>query len=134
MKKTVILFLFLTPYLAFAQLYQGPASGSVTTGVTINTNNFTMNRGGDKISPFVKMPRNKIPYKPSSSEYNNTAPLAPEGSNYFMDKTITQPNRGSETDEPVLLKKFQAFLDPGGYIPPDPYAAAGPMHVVAADN
>ncbi len=134
MKKTVILFLFLTPYLAFAQLYQGPASGSVTTGVTINTNNFTMNRGGDKISPFVKMPRNKIPFKPSSSEYNNTAPLAPEGSNYFMDKTITQPNRGSETDEPVLLKKFQAFLDPGGYIPPDPYAAAGPMHVVAADN
>jgi hypothetical protein len=134
MQKIKILILLLLPFTAFGQLAQGPANGSVSTGVTINTNNFLMNRGGDKISPMVKMPRNKIPYKPTSSEFNVTAPTAPEGSNLFPDNTVAKIDRGSETDEPVLLKKFQAFLDPGGYIPPDPYAAAGPMHVVACDN
>lgn len=132
MKKLIFLFL-LAPYLAFGQLHQGPAVGSVTTGVTVNTNNFTMNRGGEKISPFVKNPRNKIPFKPSPSSMNTVSPLAPEGANLFPDKTVLN-QRGSETDEPVLLKKFQAFLDPGGYIPPDPYAAAGPSQVMAADN
>lgn len=134
MQKIKILILLLLPFAAFGQLAQGPAAGSVSTGVTINTNNFLMNRGGDKISPLVKMPRNKISFKPYSSELNVTAPSAPEGANLFPDYTAANIDRGFETDEPVLLKKFQAFLDPGGYIPPDPYAAAGPMHVVACDN
>lgn len=134
MQKIKILIFLLLPVALFGQLAQGPAAGSVSSGVTINTNNFLMNRGGDKISPMVKNPRNKISFKPYSSENNVTPSSAPEGTNLFTDNTVAQIDRGSETDEPVLLKKFQAFLDPGGYIPPDPYAAAGPMHVVGCDN
>ncbi len=139
MRIIKIIFLLLVsiltlPYLAYGQLYQGPASGTVTSGVTINTNNFLMNRGGDELSPYVKRnPRNKIPNKSLPSYLDNTSPAAFEGANLFKDKTVIG-ERGSGTDEPVLLPKFQAFLDPGGYIPPDPYAAAGPMHVSACDN
>jgi len=133
--KTILFLIILSPCIAFAQLYQGPAAGSIPTGVTVNTANFVMDFGGDRLSPFVKRnPRNKIQFKPASAELNVTPPAAPEGSNYFQDKTVLNKDNNGQTDEPVLLKKFQAFLDPGGYIPPDPYMAAGPNQIIACDN
>lgn len=131
MKNILILIALLISINAYSQLYQGPAEGSVPSGVIVSTENFGDNLSGDNISPFVRKPlRNKIPFKPYSDDLNKVLPSAEEGSNYFNDPR-------SETEDgpdPIIFKSYQGFLDPGSYIPPDQYIAAGPTHIIGTDN
>ncbi|MCX6157618.1 MAG: T9SS type A sorting domain-containing protein [Ignavibacteriae bacterium] len=131
MKKLLLLLLLLSN-VGWAQLYQGPASGSVTNGVIVSTGSYLNNLSGDPINPYVrKKLRNKINFKPYSDELNTVAPKAPAGSNYMND-----PLAGLQTDapDPTVFKSFQGFSDPGSYIPPDLYLAVGPTHVIGVDN
>jgi hypothetical protein len=59
---------------------------------------------------------------------NQIAPAAPLGSNY------TEDNSDGLNPQPLLLKSFPGAQDPGNYIPPDTYIAAGPTHVMGVDN
>lgn len=116
----------------FSQLYQGPATGSVPSGQIINTINM-MNMLGEPLPPSVQLPpRNKYPIPKLPDYLNKTAPSAPEGSNYFQDPSVNKNPK--DNNDPILIKSFQGFLDPGNYIPPDQYVAAGPQHIVAVDN
>lgn len=116
----------------WAQLYQGPASGSVPSGVIVTTGAFLDMYSGEKLSPYVrKKLRNKINFTPYPDELNTVLPKAPAGSNYMND-----PLAGVQSDspEPTVFKSFQGFNDPGTYIPPDLYIAVGPTHVIGVDN
>lgn len=116
---------------SFSQLYQGPATGSVPNGVTVSTDNFLGILSPNPLPPTVRLPlRNKIPIEKLPDGMNKTLPSAPEGSNFFSD-----PGADNLSEvEPVLVKSFQGFNDPGNYIPPDQYIAAGPTHIMAVDN
>ena len=111
-----------------AQLYQGPANGSVPTGVIVNIETFLLDMSGENISPYVKRPRNEVEIK-KLPDYLNTIPSAgPEGSNY------TEMNTVNVNNPPLLLKKFPGAQDAGVTIPPDTYLAAGPTHIMGVDN
>jgi len=131
MKKILFLLLVISN-VGWAQLYQGPASGSVPGGVIVTTGASFDMYTGDKLSPYVRRKlRNKINFKPYPDYLNKVAPKAPEGLNYMND-----PLAGNQTDspDPTIFKSFQGFLDPGSYIPPDLYMAVGPTHVIGVDN
>lgn len=116
---------------SYSQLYQGPATGSVPNGVTVSTDNFMGILSPNPLPPTVRLPlRNKIPIEKLPDGMNKTFPSAPEGSNFFSDPGADNPSEF----EPVLVKSFQGFNDPGNYIPPDQYIAAGPTHIMAVDN
>lgn len=126
--------LFVLSIKAFSQLYQGPATGSVTYGVTVSTDNFIGLYEPQPIPPTIQRPvRNKIPFEKYPDGMNKTPSSAPEGANYFIDPSGKIPYNLNEP-EPVVIKSFQGFLDPGNYIPPDQYIAVGPTHIIAVDN
>lgn len=128
---SILLFIFKAG--TFSQLYQGPANGSVPSGVTQTTNNFDNwgDLSGEKLSPYVKKPRNKTDSPQLLPDWmNRITPKAPLGSNFIEDFGVKDNNDANS----LILKSFQGFNDPGSYIPPDPYLAAGPTHVVGTDN
>ena len=136
MKKNLLILLsfFLFINVSYGQLYQGPANGSVPNGVIVSTNDFKDISYEVPITPLVKRKlRNNIPIAPYPDYLNTTPPSAPEGSNYIVDPTFVDGYRFNNT-EPLLVYSFQGFSDPGNYIPPDPYIAAGPTHIVGVDN
>ncbi len=138
MKKYFVLlsvvFLFIFTQGGFSQLYQGPATGSVENGITVSTDNFVSLYEPNPLPPTVQRPlRNKIPFEKYPDGMNRTPASAPEGANYFVDPSAGIPLRTQEP-EPIIIKSFQGFLDPGNYIPPDQYIAAGPTHIIAVDN
>ena len=139
MKKNYIFIIFalltlvslVAPMNSYSQLYQGPASGSVASGVIVNTNGF-MDMRGEPLSPYVVEPKNEeeVEFTEFPQYLNKIKPTGPEGSNKIKDKNV----RDNIESNPLILHSFQAFNDPGNYIPPDQYCAVGPTHVVGVDN
>lgn len=128
----LIVFLFLIGGITlYAQIYQGPAAGSVSSGVSVNTNSFTTEPPAKNFRP---RPIKNIFI---NSQYANTEDMprasAPEGANYMVDPTITNSNRQVNGDF-VLSNNFNGIPDQGFTIPPDPYLAVGPNHIVAVVN
>lgn len=135
MSKFILIYFVLFSVYAHGQLYQGPESGSVPNGVIMNTGTVMDYIIGEKLSPYVRKPlRNKIPFQYYSDNFNRTPASAPEGSNYFTDPSIKPKDINYNPIEPILVKSFQGFTDPGSYIPPDQYIAAGPTHLIGVDN
>ncbi len=130
----IVLLVFVYSEMSYTQsLYQGPANGSVPSGVIVNTNNFLGPFDTEPLPPSVRRPvRNKIKFEKYPSGMNKIHPAALEGSNFKKD--ISTMNSLSNYSEPVVVENFQGFLDPGNYIPPDQYIAAGPTHIIAVDN
>ncbi|MCK6613550.1 MAG: T9SS type A sorting domain-containing protein [Ignavibacteriaceae bacterium] len=115
-----------------AQLYQGPANGSIPSGLVVNTNNFT-DAG----------PEGNFPVKPMKNLFVNShlpdnarmpAASGPAGSNYTEDQGYN-PRLGLHlTGDFSLVRDFNGIPDQGFYIPPDPYLAVGPQHIVGVVN
>ncbi len=129
--KTIIFCLFLAISL-YGQLYQGPANGSVSSGVTVNTNSFTE---GDTPPPgFKPKPiQNKLTIMKLPNVEDGIQPTGLEGSNYVQDPLIGVVEKPKGGDF-LLTKNFQGVPDQGYYIPPDPYLAVGPNHIIATVN
>jgi hypothetical protein len=115
----------------FSQTYQGPESGSVTSGAIVNTNSFPDFPISGDTDPIIR------------GEFNisnlSTEPiiLGTAGENilpvpYINDqiKQIT-PNLAGENS--MLLQKFNINPD-NNVIPPDPTIAVGPNHVMVLTN
>ena len=135
MKKTILFLLsvFFSFNISYSQLYQGPANGSVPNGVIVTMGNFENITYNPANPVFKRKPRNVFPETLYPDYLNTTPPLAPEGSNYFVDPSVI--NEGAfDGNDPFLVYSFQGFSDPGNYIPPDPYIAVGPTHVIGVDN
>ncbi|MCB0728493.1 MAG: T9SS type A sorting domain-containing protein [Ignavibacteriae bacterium] len=113
---------------SFSQLYQGPANGSVPNGAIVNTGTFMTDMSGEPLPQYLKKLRNKERIEPYPDNINTIEPTGPAGSNY------TEDNYRGTNPPPLLLSSFPGAQDPGNYIPPDTYIAAGPTHVMGVDN
>ena len=129
--KSVILCLFFSLAI-YGQIFQGPANGSVSSGVTVNTSSFT---DGETQAPgFKPKPiQNKLTIMKLPDIDGDLRPTGLEGSNYVEDPLIGVDEKPKEGDF-QLTKNFQGLPDQGYYIPPDPYLAVGPNHIVATVN
>jgi hypothetical protein len=109
------------------QLYQGPASGSVPSGAATSTDNFP-NSPATIDPPGI---HNRILVEPLPDPANLPLPAAPEGSNYQKDAAagaLLPPSF-----PPVTLESFPGIPQTNS-IPPDPYLAVGPDHVMQVVN
>ncbi len=130
MKKFLPFFVLFLISTTFAQIsYNGPEKGSIFTGVTVSTNDF-----GKSAQPIPDRYRTIIHLKPDFGvdPYLDAKPLGPEGSNYYSDFNSSQTKDAN--DSSVVFRRFDGLDDPGNYIPPDTYLAAGPEHLILVDN
>jgi hypothetical protein len=123
---TFILFCSFNVYLV-GQSYQS-AQGSITGGIVLNTNNFS--KAGSVLPPKEKVFNHKIPLTSEpiyfESGYTPTQSIYQEDLNF--------KNAGAKDTLPVLiLKNFQGLTETNS-IPPDPYIAVGPQHIMAVVN
>jgi hypothetical protein len=120
-----IIFSFFFFSFANAQVVKGPKSGSVASGVIVNTGLFSEAPSVSDFSSLQKMHNPEVPLLPPPSDM--MPPSAPEGSNYFEEKYTLGNSR------PVVEKNFRGINDQGGF-PPDPIMAAGPNHIMVLVN
>lgn len=112
-------------------LFQGPASGSIAGGVSINTDDFADRPVTTLAEPLTRRAFSLRDVEiPPKSKPPIIAPTAPEGSNFFRD-SATPPIISSA---PVLQTNFSGIPDIGLLIPPDPHMAAGPNHLMGTVN
>lgn len=127
-------FLFLVCFsvTSFAQLdsvfYQGPAAGSVTSGVTVTLNLMTFDE------PVIGEPRTieslegpNIDGNLDNYDPGNLPPYV-----YVEDKPVLG-NEGGTSAQTVILDKWDG-IPMGNSIPPDPIVAVGTDHVIACVN
>jgi hypothetical protein len=134
MKQTILLagLLLCAGTLVHAQIYKGPAAGSISSGATVSTDNFLPGAPTSYPGPLAEAPRNKfsVPLLPNAP--GDIATAAAPASRQNVDRPFgTQ----SPTEiPPVTLGSFEGIPDQGNLIPPDPYLAVGPNHVIAVVN
>lgn len=128
----VVLFLVFGISSIYAQvIYQGPAFGSITGGATVTTGSFD----GKGISGLPQRilnedwEENEPPLV--DDKYNNTPPLAPLGSNEFIDPAVLL--NPSALQPPAVVNDFRGNLQTSS-IPPDPIMAVGPNHIISMVN
>jgi len=127
--KYSYLFLLIFPATIFTQTtYDGPASGSVTSGVIVTTDNFNSFDMNEHISgePY-EIERLEQEAKPLNLMYDGPVP-----DNYYYVEGGTKQN-GIDIGESFELHSFESI----GYQslnPPDPAMSVGPNHVIAAIN
>ena len=118
-----------------AQTAKGPRSGSVASGVTITTSNFLPAPHGEFFGPVYAEPRNKFPLHPVPPPASVMAPSASAGSNFVQDRSVSA---AASSRPPVPILSVAGIPDVSvlgySYIPPDPYLAVGPNHVIATVN
>jgi photosystem II stability/assembly factor-like uncharacterized protein len=133
MKKLSLFIIIWLSVVSFSQvIFQGPANGSVASGVTVTTGTFS--KGDDHQTRFnPKPPRNLFTNMLLADKRDMVQPTGPEGSNYIVDPTFKHPG-GKLTGDFTLTNNFQGLPDQGYYIPPDPYIAVGPEHIMALVN
>jgi hypothetical protein len=130
-----LLQLFILPVLfvslAFAQSYSGPKTGSVPSGLLINTNNYSITT--DLPEPGERGIRNTIKDYDFDSQHPLRLTKSKEGDNYFLDPSVELKNSVSSTVNSVLLNSFSGMAQTNS-IPPDPYIAVGPNHIMTVVN
>lgn len=123
---------FLNPVYSQTVTYQGPASGSVPSGIVISTDNFALRAG--EIEPIFS------PKIRETMEFHSEVNIMDVSGLLFDEYTYVEDlNTSSLTKtrfgESFELNSYQAFMmSEGQGIPPDPHVAVGPNHVVATIN
>ncbi len=127
----IVFIIFLINTLTFSQLYKGPKQGSISGGLILTTNSFSSN--APAVLPQEKIGRNKFnaPEEPPM-EFNNALQKAALNI-YVEDKSVNKLAQTDTLGYPVLLKDFEGFNHKNS-IPPDPYLAAGPNHIIGIVN
>ena len=116
---------------SYAQTYQGPQQGSVSSGAVVNTNSFPDFPISGNTDPVIRGEMN--------IEGFNNEPLfiEPDGNAVFPTTYVEDLNVGDNPDSvgnnAMLLQKFYANVD-NNVIPPDPTIAVGPNHVMVLTN
>ncbi len=109
-------------------VYQGPVTGTTSAGVILNTDNFTseMNDRPFRFRMFANqsVPDIDPPFIPNDA-------LAPEGSNLFLNP---QFKGKALTPDNIIVFTSVKGIPQGNSIPPDPYLAVGPNHIIQTVN
>ncbi|MBK9099651.1 MAG: hypothetical protein IPM14_16385 [bacterium] len=135
MKKSSLFLLFIIcfTFTGYAQLdsvfYQGPATGSVASGVMISLNQFTFEAPSEG--------ENRIADRNTEVTYNESVIIDVDPSTlpefvYVEDTNVHGYNDGTN-GETVILNRWPG-MNMENSIPPDPIVAAGPDHVIACVN
>ncbi|MFH0733734.1 MAG: T9SS type A sorting domain-containing protein [bacterium] len=125
---TCILIFILTAT-AFGQIsYSGPVQGTTGVGVTVNTNNF-LTYSNDRPFRFRMFANQRI--TDLEDPIDQEQPLAPEGSNLFMYPNFKETSLTE--DNMILFSSFNGIEETNS-IPPDPYLAIGPNHIIQTVN
>ncbi len=113
---------------ALGQIAQGPASGSISSGVIVNTDNFE-----SQDAPFLGTPKVHVhpDFNLQPMPANMPPPTAPEGSNYIEDPSVHLDSPLSPP--PITVASFQGNNQTNGF-PPDPILAVGPNHIMHLVN
>ena len=122
----------LTAAPAASQSYQGPDTGSVASGVVVTTATFGAASAAAFGGPAFREPRNKIRFyrNPPASDQALNRPAT--NTTFVADAPAGGPS--SSAPPPITLASVDGMRDPGNFIPPDPYIAAGPRHAIVVDN
>lgn len=126
----LVLDVTLSPPHALPPIAQGPRSGSVPSGVIVNTNELPPSIGeaiGHAGEERDEMPPLKLLHPPKHPH----PPLQPKGLHYFEEQEVQ--NTLSTVSHPVVVENFPGY-DFDGSFPPDPIDAVGPVHVMAQVN
>jgi len=112
---------------SLGQIAQGPATGSVPSGVIVNTDNFLsvdspVHGGKAHQHPIV------VPEPASGSVIR---PTAPEGSN--LRNLLPGGSDFPPPPPPITIASFAGNNVTNGF-PPDPYMAVGPNHIIQVIN
>lgn len=133
----VIFLIFLTSQFAYAQFsYDGPEAGSVSSGGAYNTGTKSLDEGTDpgfvmKIKPIKNIFSGMILSNPEPfNGIENSKDV-----NFITDPGIGKSNNTIQGagDDFELIDSWSGFTM-NGNIPPDPYLAVGPNHVVGVVN
>jgi hypothetical protein len=116
---SLFVFTLISPSL-FSQTYNGPAAGSKTGGVVVNTNSFGLTPSNS--FPRPETIRNKADHKADPVYIQEYDEMYDAIKLYVEDR-----NAGKEsvdTTKAILLKDFQGLTQTNS-IPPDPHVAVG---------
>jgi hypothetical protein len=113
----------------YGQAYSGPAQGTIPSGATVSTDNYSRNLS--IVEPTNHVWNEESEYEDQANYMNFRFPSPKEGSNYFEDPSLHGGRQ--EMDSPILLKDFPG-IPQGNSIPPDPHCAVGPDHFMAVVN
>ncbi len=131
MKKNLLFICIFVPFnILFAQGYQGPAQGSVDSGVVVTTSTFL--KTAQVPIPQIKNIRNEIEYDGPAVYDNSITPILPAMVKYVNDRSLSK-KIASDTAQTILLNSFHG-LNMTNSIPPDPYIAVGPNYIMATVN
>ncbi len=129
MKNLLLLMLFLLVGTTLrAQLYQGPAAGSVASGVLVSTSSFLQSsmpvRGELQVHNKAVMQIDPD-YIPGLSKEGMKEQV------YVTDQGTL--GKETTTGDNILIRSFPGQPQ-GNSIPPDPYLAVGPQHIMGLVN
>jgi hypothetical protein len=128
--QIILVFLFLFSVSLTAQSYVGPVQGSVTTGYVVNTSSF--GKTSTVNEPKERYTRNK---EPMSYGYDHidfgVEPLRWQDIYQTDESTLGKEQNDSLSS--IMLRSFDG-IPMGNSIPPDPYIAAGPNHIMLTVN
>ncbi len=128
-RKFSVIIILLFSEISFSQLYQGPATGSVQSGVAVSTTGFAT----VSIYSFKQRPiKNKKPWKLIPNPVDINIPESPLTSKFF-DNVILNKSLSTQFDSSFLMKNFEGIQETNS-IPPDPYIAVGPNHIMLVVN
>ena len=127
-----ILFLITcTGTILVAQTYSGPAEGSVLSGVIVSTDDFL------RVAPISEPKERGIRNVHKNLDDQTIVPPrftnSNEGDNFTVDPSVLKQGTLYDTAMAVVLKSFNGLPETNS-IPPDPYIAVGPTHVMATVN
>ncbi len=127
-KYVLVLILCNTLYLYAQITYSGPATGTVDTGVVRTTDDFTRVQFTPNLS--LKLINHEKPsLLPTPAAELSSVP--PEGSNFILDPNY---NKLAGVDDSVIIfEEFEGYKQSNS-IPPDPYLAVGPNHIIFTVN
>ncbi len=127
-KKLIFLFILFASFVIAQVTYQGPATGTTNAGVTLNTNNFLAYTNDRPFRFRMFANQNVADVENPNTEF---VASAPEGSNLFLNP---QSNIKTLTPDNVIVFTSTKGIPQGNSIPPDPYLAVGPNHIIQTVN
>ncbi len=114
----------------FAQQYSGPAQGSVSSGIIVTTDDFSMPVGGDQTGERRVI---EVQDPDFGMLIDQTAKQVYDNYVYVEDENAYSSPTGGGIGTSFELNSFSA-IPMTNSIPPDPHMAVGPNHVIAMVN
>jgi hypothetical protein len=115
----------------FGQVYNGPSTGTVSSGVMVSTDNFQSAPIGNGFAGSESVKKNMEYF---AEPYNNGTSEMKASNNYtYIEDANASLMSGDEIGTSFELHSFES-LGMTNSIPPDPHMAVGPNHVMTTVN